>query len=77
MIAIGVSLPDSPELDILAELKADDDIRNIPVVILATGAEQTQSLIRLRASTLGAHTVYSGPPDGGGLAGMLQSVLEV
>lgn len=76
VIVISVHPADGSGLDILAELKADDATRNIPVVMLAAGYPLlARLLIRPRARALGAHTAYTGPFDAERLHDVFQAAL--
>ncbi len=75
LIVIGVDQSgrtDGSGMEILAELKASDDTRNIPVVMWA---DELEPGLDRQAIEIGAHTVYTGPPDGEALAEVLRSVL--
>jgi CheY-like chemotaxis protein len=77
VIAIGFHSSIRAGLALLAQLKADDEVSGIPVVMLAAETSPlARRFIRWRAAVLGAQAVYSGPLDAENLAGVFQAALE-
>jgi CheY-like chemotaxis protein len=58
LIVVASHLSDMSGLDLLAQLKADPSVSDIPVVVLA---EESEPELQQQAMELGAHGVYSGP----------------
>lgn len=55
LVILDIMLPDKNGLDILAEMKQDVELKQVPVVIFSNRDEQTD---RSRASELGANAYY-------------------
>lgn len=73
VIAVAFRLADTDGLDVLAQLKAEPDTRDIPVVMLADDPEPQ---LEQRAMKLGAHAVYTGPLDAERLHEVFRAALE-
>jgi CheY-like chemotaxis protein len=73
VIAIAFHLPEADGLDVLAHLKAEPGVRDIPVVMLA---DETEPQLEQRALELGADAVHTGPLEAEGLQQVFRAVLE-
>ncbi len=77
LIAIDVHLPQESWLEILTGLKANENTKHIPVVIMADDTPPLRRLyIRWRARALGAHTVYFDSLNSERLPDVFQAVLR-
>ncbi len=72
VIAVAFRLSDGEGLDVLAKLKADPGVSDIPVVMLA---EEPDPELQRRAMELGAYGVYTGPLDADKLPEVLRAAL--
>jgi CheY-like chemotaxis protein len=72
VIAVAFHLSDGEGLDVLAKLKADPGVSDIPVVMLA---KKPDPALQQRAMESGAYGVYTGPLDADKLPEVLRAAL--
>ncbi len=60
IILLDLNLPEKSGLEVLADLKASDSLRSIPVIMFTTSAAQTD---RSNSYRLGAHDFIAKPSD--------------
>jgi len=71
LILLDLRLPKVDGLDVLRALKADEDLRAIPVVVLTTSAAEAD---RMRAYETGANSYLVKPMDFGQFTGLLRTL---
>lgn len=73
LIALAFHLDDADGVAVLAQLKAESGVRDIPVVMLA---DEPEPQLEQRALELGAWAVHSGPLDAETLEPVFRAALE-
>jgi two-component system response regulator len=71
LILLDLNLPKKDGREVLAEIKTDEDLRMIPVVVMTTSDAQLD--IR-RAYSLHANCYVTKPPDFDAFVGLVQSI---
>jgi CheY-like chemotaxis protein len=74
VILLDLNIPKLHGRDVLARLKADDDLRHIPVVILTTSSTPAEKEFCLNA---GAHQFLTKPTTVDGFDSSIQTILAV
>lgn len=71
LVILDLNLPRLNGFEVLAHIKANDSLKDIPVVVLTTSKAKTDAD---RSTEIGADCFLSKPPDFGGFARVVKSI---